>query len=330
MPRAPSRKPRKPWLIHHRHTAKVAPHVHTSYPLLAMVVLMVGVLLFHTANPVNAAEVRVNGTNTGGPLPPQPAIILSPTEGTNFTYQTITVSGTCPSGHIVKLYRNDLFSGSALCSTDGTWSVITDLFPGWNKLKARVFNHAGKEGPQSNVVNVFFDTTMHDPFYLTTENFYRAAFFEQHAEWEFQIIGGREDFETDITWGDGYSGHVSKTPRIFREKHAYAPGPAARNYYPIMITTTDRHGRKANLQVFTVVSATNAPGTTTKLYILESLYDDNWLKRMIAAWSTYGIILLMVISFWIGDRYGVTSYKHLLSQSRRDQRQKRKRRLKHA
>jgi len=57
------------------------------------------------------------------------------------------VKGICPARFMVKIYRNDVFSGGILCAMDNTFQLQTDLFVGSNILKARVFNAVGDEGP---------------------------------------------------------------------------------------------------------------------------------------------------------------------------------------
>src|SRR5690606_30078196 len=131
-------------------------------------------------------------------------VILSPEQDDRFTDSTVPVSGTCEAGYYVKLYRNDIFSGAAICTDGGTFSITTDLFAGRNDLQARTFNIADHEGPASAIVTVYYDIPGTDPpdggpdpgtppptyqpggrpdpdtpFYLATEYFFKAAYSGQ-------------------------------------------------------------------------------------------------------------------------------------------------------
>src|SRR5690606_8172348 len=104
---------------------------------------------FKAAPPAQAEDVVVTAVVQAGSIPPAAPVILSPPGESVLTTVPVPVSGTCPPGFIIKLFRNDVFSGSALCSAEGTFLISTDLLVGKNVLVARVFNAANNEGPRS-------------------------------------------------------------------------------------------------------------------------------------------------------------------------------------
>lgn len=151
-------------LSHSRHTGKLTPHRSTSYPTLAMLLLVVGVLLGGMTRVTNADSVYGSGSgqyvvmaSVPGPAPTTAAVITAPLNGSHVTSTPITVTGTCPNDSYITLNRNGLFSGVALCSAAGSWSIETALFSGRNDLVAKVFNLTDIAGPMLGAVTVYYD-----------------------------------------------------------------------------------------------------------------------------------------------------------------------------
>jgi hypothetical protein len=120
--------------------------LHLPWPFVSFILLSIGVLLLGWTFQTTADNIHVTA-KVSAPLPAGPATITSPGDGSRFSDVPITVSGTCPTDTYIKLYRNDFFSGTAICTTDGNFTLDTDLFPGMNKLQARVYNLTDDEGP---------------------------------------------------------------------------------------------------------------------------------------------------------------------------------------
>jgi hypothetical protein len=113
------------------------------------------------ANPVSAQSdpeqsdsVGLTGT-ISAPPPTQGATITVPSPGQSFTEGPIPVRGLCPSGLLIKLFKNNVFAGSVQCE-NGSFEISIDLFTGTNELVARVFDDLDQPGPDSNVVSVQF------------------------------------------------------------------------------------------------------------------------------------------------------------------------------
>lgn len=319
-------------IVHRTHTGRKLHKSHTSYPLLAALLLMVGVLLTATTLQVRAADVVVTAV-ANGPAPAQAAVILSPVNDDRFTDSSVPVSGTCDPGYYIKLFRNNIFSGAALCTAGGTFSIVTDLFLGRNDLQARTFNIADHEGPPSNVVTVYYDlpdsggpTDPTDPtqpgtppyqpggkpdpsapFYLATEYFFKAAYTGQKITWDFEVFGGKGPYTAYAVWGDGYSDRVPLTDgNKFTLNHTYNSPKEVREYYSLTVRVVDSQGFTASLQLIAIMNDPNiisgalvrpndpSPLGTGKLF-------SGVLKFV---WSAYGILLLMGICFWLGERRG--------------------------
>ena len=156
-------------VAHHRHTGRVLPRASTSYPVLGMVILLVGVLMggwthvVTAVTPVGSPQLQDSYTvraSVPAPAPTVSATIDSPTTGSHFDYKPIIVSGSCPvdtGGNYVSMYRNNFYSGSALCDATGSYQLTIDLFAGANQLVARIYNFTDVAGPDSSSVTVYYD-----------------------------------------------------------------------------------------------------------------------------------------------------------------------------
>lgn len=302
-------------LIPKGHTGRKLHRSHTSWPLVAAMLLMVGVLLTATTMQVRAASVTVNA-KANGPHPVTPAIILSPEDGSSFSLAPIPVTGTCEAGYYVKLYRNDIFSGSALCTPGGTFSIISDLFIGRNDLVARTFNAADDEGPASGTVTLWYapgeiatgeDAPNDGGFYLTTEYFFKAAYSGQKLTWDFNIVGGHSPYTAYATWGDGYSDMQTGLGggKVWFE-HAYKTPKDQREYYTVIIRLVDSVGRSTTLQLVAIMNdRTIISGALVRPNDPSPFNPVGWLSGTLKGiWSVYGVVVLMGVCFWLGERRG--------------------------
>jgi len=288
------------------------------WPIIVFVLLCIGVLLVGWTLQAVADDLTVTA-QVHAPLPSGPAVIISPANGTHFSTAPISVSGTCPLDTYVKIYRNDFFSGTAICSASGTFQLNIDLFPGTNHLQARVFNITDDEGPPSNIVTVYYDVPQQPtnptaappnqvtpssppivpPFVIHTDYNYRGYKVGQTIEWTFETSGGSTPYAINIDWGDGSNTVISqKEAGKLAASHRYkAIGPGAKNSYTVKVTGSDSAGRHAYLQLFLVVN----PGLPSIVAnTLPSPHiNDKWL---LLAWPAYLVLLLMVTSFWLGER----------------------------
>ncbi len=302
-------------LSHSAYTGKRLPRKHTNYPVLIFMLLCLGVFMFGLSLRARAADVSVNAISNGPP-PPAPAIITSPAEGTHFASVPIMVSGTCPARFMVKLYRNNVFSGAALCALDNTFQIQTDLFEGANDLNARIFNAVGDEGPTSPVIRVYYDkptapssstTTssptpssgLTPPLLIKADNLYKGYFTGDEISWPLDIIGGNAPYALSIDWGDGNTSIFSrKQSGEFSIRHTYAKAGPNQDTYLIHLTATDTEEHKTYLQLMVIVHdrdnvATATPGSTS---------SGSGLPRLNMLWPVYSVTLLMAVSFWLGER----------------------------
>ncbi|HSH31804.1 MAG TPA: PKD domain-containing protein [Candidatus Saccharimonadales bacterium] len=296
-------------LSHHRHTARHLPHHHTSYAALAFVVMLTGVLLLAVTGSVGAAtpyagpeagSVGLSG-RMPGPPPAGAATILEPRSGQRFNITPITVRGTCPKGVIVEIFKNDIFAGATVCSDEGGYELLIDLFPGQNQLVARVFDALNQAGPDSPTVTVFYDEPAaissqlrpgEQDLLLKSDSAWKGVSPGASISWPVEITGGRIPYAVSWDWGDGVVEPITRTEEgVFSAKHAYAkPGN-----YVLRVKASDVSGRVAYLQLVAVVNGAIGGASTAASGPLNG--------KLLLAWPMYGGAVMMLVSFWLGERF---------------------------
>ncbi len=120
--------------------------------VLAIILLPAGVL---AATQSMNQSVNVTAI-VPGPPPSTPAIITSPSDGTNVAVGPIVISGTCQPTLVVKVFNNDILTGTTTCANDGTFTINTTLTNSLNVLSALNYDSLDRAGPASPKVNVYF------------------------------------------------------------------------------------------------------------------------------------------------------------------------------
>lgn len=317
---------------HHSTTGKRLSREYTGYPLLVFVLLLIGALMAGLTFTAQASNVGVNAY-VDGPAPTVPATITSPAANTHYNAVPVTVGGTCDPGYIVKLYRNNIFSGAVFCQPAGTFTMQTDLFDGANSLEARIFNAVGAQGPASPPISVVYErpvppvttptpeentpsnTSGNTPatttpvtitpnvpkMTLNAENLYKGYYTGDTVEWPLEVSGGVAPYAFTVDWGDGTSTTLSrKEAGAFTVKHVYTKEGGYKGSYAIKIVGSDSNEDSTFLQLAVIIrdrskGATAIPG-------IASASEPPLHIPMRYIWPTYGVTLLMVSSFWLGQR----------------------------
>ncbi len=305
------------------------------WPYIVFIFLCIGVLLSGWTFQASAADLTVTA-KLPAPALSEPAIITNPTDGTHFTEAPVTVSGTCPDDSYVKIYRNDFFSGSAICdNTTNIFSLQIDLFPGANVLKAQDFNITDDAGPSSPTVTVYYDvpvapnppeTTSPEegtpeaestpsassanpamPFIVKTNFNYQGFSVGQIVQWQLEASGGYPPYAINVDWGDGTNSVVSRSKEgKFNIDHIYKKqGTGPKNSYIIKASGADSAKNKAFVQFFVIINPSKL-GAIVANTLPTSPVKNNWL---LLAWPAYLVLLLMITSFWLGERQEVINLK---------------------
>lgn len=275
-------------------------------PVLGLILLLAGQLVV-LSSPAEAA-IPPPGPKNGsvsleGQIPSDPpkvgATITVPSNGQVFTDVPITVSGICPRGLLVQLYKNGVFSGAVQCDT-GSYSLQIDLFVGRNDLVAKVFDALNQAGPDSNTVTVTFNSGSPGSsprISLTTSFAKRGADPGSTLNWPITVTGGTPPYAISVDWGDQSDPDlISKSSAgTFNLEHIYEqPG-----VYNVTIKATDSRGEAAFLQLVGVgnglIAPTGAPGATQTIRS----------ERVIIWWPFLVLFTLALSTFWLGKKHQV-------------------------
>jgi hypothetical protein len=260
---------------------------------------------------VNPNDQGIGMTGTLIQPPPSDAPTISlPSNGTIFEEIPISVTGLCTDQLLIRVFRNGVFSGSAICD-GGSYEIQIDLFPGANELVARQYDDLDQGSPESNKVNVTY--AIDEPLVpgspdavaqritLTTNFARRGTNPGEELVWPITISGGTGPYAVSIEWGDGDTQLLTQTTAgTFDLKHTYdRPG-----VYRILIRATDAKGETAFLQVVGI--ANGNIGTAG-----EELNEGPTVTRTRVLWQPALITLpLLATSFWLGKRYQLKKVRY--------------------
>lgn len=307
-------------LLAAEHTGKLRPHKHTSYGALALILLLAFMplmIISHSA----AADSNLSGSGSyelyavvPAPVPSTAPTITSPTNGQVFTGSAqVSIQGQCANHTLVEIFKNQIMSGASTCA-EGAYDISTDLFIGINSIVAQAFNADNESGPQSNPVTVKFlppGVTLSgaseynvlgapvNQLYVTADIFYSGSQAGSSMSWPITITGGQAPYAVSIGWGDGNTDlFVQDTPGQFNISHTYDSPSGERGSYPITIKVTDQAGNQSYLQVMAIVSGKTK--TSGIAGVVGNGYNTSGLLRV--AWQLLGVLIVIVLSFWIGER----------------------------
>lgn len=311
-------KKSKTKLISSKHSGRLRPHEHTAYLPLAFLVFAVGVILAgysvismssvladHPAP--QSGSVSLTGAVPAAP-PKVAATITSPTSNQHFNVSTITITGTCPKGTLVEIFKNSIFAGSTPCEDNGKYTINIDLLYGQNSITAQVYDTLNQAGPPSTAVIVYYDASQlqgaaleqlnfnGSQLLLNTDAVYRGSFPGQTLNVPVTIIGGSAPYAVNVVWGDSNNKIIPRgDSTLFNASHAYdKPGT-----YKITLAGTDSKQQVAFLTVAAIVNGqpngTGAGGT-------QNNDKKTILNKLFVLWPLYAVSATMVISFWLGER----------------------------
>ncbi len=245
------------------------------------------------------------------PAPTSSPTISTPTSGQVLTNIPQEVRGLCTSGLLVKLFKNNVFSGSAICQ-NGSYSILIDLFTGANELVARHYDDLDQAGPDSNIVSVIFNDSSRrvgitERIIMTSVFARRGTNPGQELFWPITISGGKAPYAVSVDWGEGDINdvYVVSTPGEFKIKHTYKQA----GIYRVLIKATDSEGNIGFLQITVIVNGETAIDQSTNANNNNACNDTKdylWQSLII-------IIPLMLLSFYLGKNYSVSRIKHKLS-----------------
>lgn len=262
-----------------------------------------------------SGSVGLEGRISADP-PKTGATISVPTDGQEFTQLPVTVSGLCPGELLVKVFKNNVFAGSAQCK-NGSYSLIIDLFSGRNELVARVYDNLDQPGPDSNKPVVTFNDTRPGTASrpTLTSNYAKLGVNPgQQLVWPIILSDGAGPYAVSIDWGDGTELELMSLgfPGPFDIKHIYkTPG-----VYNIIVKVTDRNEASAYLQLVGIV---NGPLSQEQQ---GGDGDDGdggrGSGKTVILWQPAAIMIpLLFATFWLGRKYELKYLKQKIERGER-------------
>ena len=250
-----------------------------------------------------SGSVGLQGT-ISSPPPTQGATISLPRDGQAFGTIPIDVSGICPKGLLVKLFKNNVFAGSQQCDS-GSFSIKIDLFTGANELIARVYDSLDQAGPDSNKVNVSFNDAKAGAASrptLTSTYAKKGANPGDTLTWPIILAGGEGPYAISIDWGDGKAPDLKSQqfPGTFNIDHKYDnPG-----VYNIVVKATDKNGVSAFLQLVGIANGALSQDSGSSQNKSSTNNTGATQVKSKIVWQPAAISIPFVIStFWLGKRH---------------------------
>ncbi|HWT56105.1 MAG TPA: hypothetical protein VN031_03695 [Candidatus Microsaccharimonas sp.] len=265
-----------------------------------------------------SGSVGLQGT-VAAPPPTQAATIGVPGNGQTFKTTPITISGLCKTGLLVKVFSNNIFVGSASC-TSGSYSLQADLFSGQNDLVARVYDSLDQAGPDSNTVTVTYADTQFVQFgtrvSLSSTFAQLGADPGKELDWPIILSGGIGPYAISTDWGDGtaptlqseaFAGNITV-------KHVYKSA----GVYKVIVKATDANGTVAFLQLVGVANGkvTQSTGTGSSTSGGSSATGNGNNKATVIWWPMLLLLPLIFAGFWLGRRHELFAIRKQLEKSR--------------
>jgi hypothetical protein len=245
----------------------------------------------------------VEGTIASAP-PSQAATINVPKTGQSFSDIPITVSGLCPNNTMVEIYKNNVFAGSVDCS-QGSYSLLIDLFDGRNDLIARVYDALNQSGPDSNLVTVNFENPIQSTgprLTLTTQYAKRGATPGSILNWPITLSGGTGPYAISIDWGDKTDSDLltETIPGDLNLQHTYAQA----GVYKVTVRASDSEGNTAFLQLVGIGNGRiqQSTGTSGGGIITSE-------KTKVLWWPVIILFILSLAAYWLGQKHQLESIR---------------------
>jgi len=256
----------------------------------------------------SSGALGLEGTIPSAP-PSVPATISLPSNNQTFTSVPITVGGICPSGLLIKIFDNNAFVGSTICS-GGSYKLQVNLFSGQNSLDAIDYDSLGQSGPTSNSVSVSFDNSQYltfgNPLSLTSSYAEKGSSPGSELSWPIILTGGTGPYAISVDWGDGSSEELLsvQNPGTINISNTYKTA----GVYSVIVKATDKNGQEAFLQL--VGQATGAIQHNDTAVAASS---NQIIEKEIIWWPEMITVLLIILAFWLGrraEKQHLTGSKH--------------------
>ena len=131
---------------------------------------------------------------------------------------------------------------------------------------------------------------------------YQGFYVGDPVSYHVSIDGGQAPYAIAVDWGDGQHTLLSRASSgEFDLTHTYQAAGGYHGSYLIKVSATDAKGQQTNLQLLTIV---NAQTSATAGQSTASGGGKSAIQQALRyIWPSYGVVVLLVTSFWLGERY---------------------------
>ncbi len=134
------------------------------------------------------------------------------------------------------------------------------------------------------------------PLIIHTTYRYQAHLQGEMWNWDVSVTGGTTPYEVVIEWGDGTSTNRERTDSdLFTISHAYKNSGTYRPTIRV-VDAGGKSDRVAVLQLLAIVKLAKGAPLSSTTTPASGVANYLWL-----IWPTYLAIVLMVLSFWLGE-----------------------------
>lgn len=247
-----------------------------------------------------------------GPPPATSPTITNPQDGQTSHQKNNLFEGSCISDLIVKVYSNNVFLGSTLCSADNSYSIGVDLFEGKNDCTIIQYNSSNQASPASDAITVFFVPSNTPSLPPTTAPLSVARFdlrvaiedlgngecVGQEVNLPVRFVGGQQPYALNLDWGDGDSSLLSRqNTHTIVAPHVFKSG----GYKIIKIKVVDIRGDKANLQFVAPVCKNTSflPNSTQNLSDISISGGISYILFLLLLGLILGLISSYMFVKWL-------------------------------
>lgn len=292
---------------------------HKFVYMAGVLFLMLAIMPVLSAVPAeaqnNGSEDDVENPQTGslglegvveGEPPDRPAGINTPVDGQVITETPVTVAGTCQSGLIVEIYKNDVLAGSTMCEENNTFELDISLFFGENVLIARVRDLLGQAGPDSEPVTVTYDPPVAESdrqlgqqLIITSNTSFRGAMPGSEISFPMRIAGGEGPYAVSVNWGDGGDDVFTRSDTgSFDISHVYErPG-----IYRVVVQVSDDQDQSAFWQFVAIIS-----GDIDNVFDVDEAAPEEEVRYIL--WPLYVLLAMIPLAYWLGIRHQRRKYE---------------------
>ncbi|MGC1177040.1 MAG: hypothetical protein WA843_03120 [Candidatus Saccharimonadales bacterium] len=258
------------------------------------------------------------------PNPPPVDLIVTSQDNTAFRKGDITLVSPYvtergwapPYSRVVVTFHSAPLTCATYADGNGNWSCTLDqaLSPGQHTVFVVATTPDGTvlRFPSfyiyvSNAIASLGHINAASPSFLITSDFqYQPRLSGKAFSLSLGLSGGASPYAVTVQWGDGSSSTVARGDRSrFSLEHTYRLSQRGLQVYIVKVQAVDGEGLAAFLDIAQIVrgqgSLSGAPLVTDTTGSGSTPFSQ--LKQWVwFAWPVYGVTVLMVFSFWLGER----------------------------